>query len=152
MAPSDASAPEPPSPSPARSSEQVPPILAGGRYELVRFLGEGAKKRVHLARDTRLDRDVAIAFVKSEGLDMARVRREAEAMGRLGDHPSIVTVHDVDDEKGQGAIWTTSSPPRTPTAFQSTIPSALRRRSVVRSSTHTRATSCTAISSRATSG
>ncbi len=79
----------------------MPRILAGGRYELVRFLGEGAKKRVHLARDTRLDRDVAIAFVKSEGLDMARVRREAEAMGRLGDHPNIVTVHDVDDERGQ---------------------------------------------------
>ncbi len=79
----------------------MPPVLAGGRYELVRFLGEGAKKRVHLARDTRLDRDVAIAFVKSEGLDMARVRREAEAMGRLGDHPNIVTVHDVDDEKGR---------------------------------------------------
>ena len=32
---------------------------------------------------------------------MARVRREAEAMGRLGDHPNIVTVHDVDDEKGR---------------------------------------------------
>ena len=56
-------------------------FLAGGRYELVRFLGEGAKKRVHLARDTRLDRDVAIAFVKSEGLDMARVRREARNGG-----------------------------------------------------------------------
>jgi class 3 adenylate cyclase/tetratricopeptide (TPR) repeat protein len=67
----------------------------------VRFLGEGAKKRVHLAHDSRLDRDVAIAFVKSEGLDMARVRREAEAMGRLGDHANIVTVHDVADEKGR---------------------------------------------------
>jgi class 3 adenylate cyclase len=76
-------------------------VLAGGRYQLVRFLGEGAKKRVHLARDNRLDRDVAIAFVKNEGLDMVRVRREAEAMGRLGDHPNIVTVHDVDDEKGR---------------------------------------------------
>ncbi len=32
---------------------------------------------------------------------MQRVRREAEAMGRLGDHPNIVTVHDVDDEKGR---------------------------------------------------
>jgi class 3 adenylate cyclase/tetratricopeptide (TPR) repeat protein len=78
-----------------------PDSLAGGRYRLERFLGEGAKKRVHLARDTRLDRDVAIAFVKSEGLDLARVRREAEAMGRLGDHPNIVTVHDVDEQDGR---------------------------------------------------
>ncbi len=78
-----------------------PDSLARGRYRLERFLGEGAKKRVHLARDTRLDRDVAIAFVKSEGLDLARVRREAEAMGRLGDHPNIVTVHDVDEQEGR---------------------------------------------------
>ncbi|MBW2291351.1 MAG: protein kinase, partial [Deltaproteobacteria bacterium] len=86
----------------ASASGDVPPSsLAKGRYRLIRFLGEGAKKRVHLAHDTRLDRDVAIAFVKSEGIDMARVKREAESMGRLGDHPAIVTVHDVDDEDGQ---------------------------------------------------
>ncbi len=85
----------------APADGDAPATLAEGRYQLVRFLGEGAKKRVHLARDTRLDRDVAIAFIKSEGLDLRRVRREAEAMGRLGDHPNIVTVHDVDDEKGR---------------------------------------------------
>jgi hypothetical protein len=69
-----------------------------------RFVGEGAKKRVYRARDTRLDRDVAIALVKAEGLDegaRARVRREAQAMGRLGDHPHIVTVHDISEEDGQ---------------------------------------------------
>jgi len=75
-----------------------PDTLAGGRYQLQRLLGEGAKKRVHLARDTRLDREVAIAFIKSQGLDLVRVRREAEAMGRLGDHANIVTVHDVEEE------------------------------------------------------
>jgi hypothetical protein len=53
---------------------------------------------VHLARDTRLGREVAIALIKSEGLDLVRVRREAEAMGRLGDHPNVVTVHDVAEE------------------------------------------------------
>jgi class 3 adenylate cyclase len=78
--------------------EGAPSTLAGGRYQLLRFIGEGAKKRVHLAKDTRLDRDVAIAFIKSEGLDRVRVRREAEAMGRLGDQRNIVTVYDVDEE------------------------------------------------------
>ena len=91
-------APRRQSDAPARDARREPDQLAGGRYQLQRFLGEGAKKRVHLARDTRLGREVAIAFIKSEGLDLVRVRREAEAMGRLGDHPHIVTVHDVAEE------------------------------------------------------
>lgn len=86
---------------PEKRAREDPDRLAGGRYQLQRFLGEGAKKRVHLARDTRLGREVAIAFIKSEGLDLVRVRREAEAMGRLGDHPNVVTVHDVVEEAGR---------------------------------------------------
>jgi class 3 adenylate cyclase len=72
-----------------------------------RFLGEGGRKRVYLAHDGRLDRDVAIAVIKTEGLDeagLARVRREAQAMGRLGDHPHVVTVFDIGDEDGQPYI------------------------------------------------
>src|SRR3989337_1695073 len=91
-----------PAPSPA-----IPAAFAGGRYQVRRFLGEGGRKRVYLAHDTKLDRDVAIAVIKTEGLDdagLARVRREAQAMGRLGDHPHIVTVFDVGDEVGQPYI------------------------------------------------
>jgi class 3 adenylate cyclase len=68
------------------------------------FLGEGAKKRVYLAHDTRLSRDVAVALIKAEMLDEGgreRVRREAAAMGQLGDHPHAVTVYDVAEENGQ---------------------------------------------------
>ena len=32
-----------------------------------RFLGEGGKKRVYLAQDTLLDREVAFALIKTEG-------------------------------------------------------------------------------------
>jgi serine/threonine protein kinase len=81
----------------------VPSSFASGRYRVERLLGEGAKKRVYLARDTRLDREVAIGVIKQEGLDAegrARVQREARAMGRLGDHPHVVTVHDVVEEDG----------------------------------------------------
>src|SRR5205814_5300290 len=51
-----------------------------------------------------LDRDVAIALVRTGGLDGAartRVRAEAQAMARLGDHPAIVTVHDIGEESGE---------------------------------------------------
>ncbi len=91
-----------PQPSPV-----LPSSFAGGRYVVQRFLGEGGRKRVYLAHDTKLDRDVAIAVIKTEGLDadgLARVRREAEAMGRLGDHPHIVTVYDVLEEQGTPVI------------------------------------------------
>jgi class 3 adenylate cyclase len=87
----------------------APSSVAQGRYRIERFLGEGAKKRVYLAHDSLLDRDVALALLKTEGMDDAglqRVRREAQAMGRLGDHPHTVTVHDVGQEGGQLFIVT----------------------------------------------
>ncbi len=92
-----ASSPSAPQPAPLPSS------FASGRYNVRRLLGEGGKKRVYLAHDTRLDRDVAFALIKTDGLDadgLVRVRREAQAMGRLGDHPHIVTIFDTGDEGG----------------------------------------------------
>ena len=91
-----------PQPSPA-----LPASFASGRYQVKRFLGEGARKRVYLAHDTKLDSDVAIAVIKTEGVDsdsLTRIRREAQAMGRLRDHPHIVTVHDMGDDGGQPYI------------------------------------------------
>jgi class 3 adenylate cyclase len=85
----------------------LPASFAGGRYVVKRYLGEGGRKRVYLAHDEKLDRDVAVAVIKTEGLDeagLARVQREAQAMGRLGDHPNIVTIHDIGDDEGQPYI------------------------------------------------
>jgi class 3 adenylate cyclase len=82
----------------------LPTSFVGGRYRVERFLGEGAKKRVYLARDERLSRQVAFSLIKTGGLDEAgctRVRREAQAMGQLGDHPHIVTVHDIGEADGE---------------------------------------------------
>ena len=84
-----------------------PASFGAGRYQVRRFLGEGGKKRVYLAHDTTLDRDVAFALIKTEGLDEAgrqRVAREAQAMGRLGNHPNVVTVYDIGQEGEQPYI------------------------------------------------
>src|SRR3954453_10802069 len=92
---------------PKTPDESAPKQLAGGRYEVQRFLGEGGRKRVYLAHDTMLDRDVAIGIVKTSGLDedaRVRVTREAQSMARLGDHPHVVTVHDIGEEDGDPYI------------------------------------------------
>ena len=88
-------------PAPVAPTVALPTSFASGRYQVKRFLGEGGKKRVYLAHDTLLDRDVAFALIKADGLDesgRARVLREAQAMGRLGSHPHIVTVFDLGQE------------------------------------------------------
>ncbi len=72
---------------PYPAPDQQPTSFANGRYEVRRFLGEGGKKKVYLAQDTLLDREVAFALIKTEGLDevsRTRITREAQAMGRLG--------------------------------------------------------------------
>jgi tetratricopeptide (TPR) repeat protein len=95
--------PESASPAPALTVPQ-PTSFASGRYKVKKFLGEGGKKKVYLAHDTVLDRDVAFALIKTEKLDNAsrqRVSREAKAMGKLGDHPNIVGIFDMGEEKGQ---------------------------------------------------
>ncbi len=90
---------------PLRSS--IPPSIAAGRYLIQRLLGGGGQKQAYLARDTRLDRDVVIALLRTQQLDpdsVVRLTREAQAMARLGDHPNIVTVYDIGEENGQPYI------------------------------------------------
>ena len=100
-------APASPDNSPPTSSVTVtnqPTSFAGGRYQVKRFLGEGGKKKVYLAHDTTLDREVAFALIKTDGLDetsRTRIQREAQAMGRLGSHSHIVTVFDLGEEQNQ---------------------------------------------------
>jgi len=81
-----------------------PASFVKGRYQVIRFLGEGGKKRVYLCHDTLLDRPVAFALIKMEGLDdtsRARIMREARAMGKLGNHPHIVTLYEIGNEGEQ---------------------------------------------------
>ena len=87
----------------------LPTSFVAGRYHVRRFLGEGGKKKVFLAHDQSLDRNVAFALIKTDGLDETgreRIVREAQAMGRLGAHPHIVTIFEIGDEAGTPYVVT----------------------------------------------
>ena len=75
----------PASSAPPSAATAQPTSFAGGRYEVRRFLGEGGKKKVYLAHDSLLDRDVAFALIKTEGLDDAS--RDAHPARGAGDGP-----------------------------------------------------------------
>jgi len=72
-------------------------------YEIVRKLGAGGMGEVWLARDTKLDREVAIKVLAKEvAADrerLERFRREAKAVAALN-HPNIVTIYSVEEEDG----------------------------------------------------
>jgi serine/threonine protein kinase len=79
----------------------TPRLAAGSRlgaFEILEPLGIGGMGEVYRARDTRLDRCVAIKVLSAE-LEIAprgrqRFEREARAISKLS-HPHICTVHDV---------------------------------------------------------
>ena len=54
---------------PAPATNGLPRAYGNGRYEIIRFLGEGGRKRVYLARDARMQREVAVSAFKSDGAD-----------------------------------------------------------------------------------
>src|SRR5437879_2580292 len=74
-----------------------------GPYEIQSPLGEGGMGEVYRARDTRLDRTVAIkvlrAHLSSDPDLKQRFDREAKAISSLN-HPHICTLHDIGSDNG----------------------------------------------------
>ena len=74
-----------------------------GPYEIVSPLGAGGMGEVYRARDTRLDRSVAIkvlpTHLSSDPEAKQRFDREARAISSLN-HPNICTLHDVGHQGG----------------------------------------------------
>ena len=74
-----------------------------GRYEILREVGRGGMALVYLARQTDLDRYVALkelaAFHASDAAFAQRFLRESRVAGSLS-HPNIVTVHDYFEHDG----------------------------------------------------
>ncbi|ROS75572.1 Stk1 family PASTA domain-containing Ser/Thr kinase [Cellulomonas sp. PhB143] len=88
--------------------DNAPRVLAA-RYEVGELIGRGGMAEVHIGRDTRLGRTVAIKILRSDlARDpsfLARFRREAQSAAALN-HPSIVAVYDTGEDVGtdsQGA-------------------------------------------------
>jgi eukaryotic-like serine/threonine-protein kinase len=75
-----------------------------GPYELVSRIGAGGMGEVFRARDTRLDRSVAIKVLPAElardGQLRLRFEREARTISQLN-HPHICTLYDVGREEGR---------------------------------------------------
>jgi serine/threonine-protein kinase len=75
-----------------------------GPYEIVREIGRGGMGVVYLARDSRLDRRVAIKSLPGDMAHdaerLARLRREAKLLASLS-HPNIATVHSLEEAEGK---------------------------------------------------
>jgi serine/threonine protein kinase len=74
-----------------------------GPYEIQSQLGAGGMGEVYRARDTRLDRDVAIKVLltnlSSDPSLKQRLEHEAKAVSKLS-HPHICTLHDIGQQDG----------------------------------------------------
>jgi len=79
----------------------------GERYEIVKSIGEGGMANVYLAKDTILERKVAIKVLRgdlsSDDKFIRRFQREALSVSNLS-HQNIVEVYDVGEEDGQHYI------------------------------------------------
>jgi hypothetical protein len=82
------------------------PLTSGtrlGPYQIVAPLGTGGMGEVYRARDTRLDRDVAVKTLPAELAGdperLARFESEARAIAALS-HPNLLAIHDIGNEEG----------------------------------------------------
>ncbi|MDA1051276.1 MAG: protein kinase [Planctomycetota bacterium] len=93
---------QPGKPAPAKDAAPVPDQI--GRFEIQRVLGQGGFCAVYLARDTQLDRLVALKVPRGENFSTAaelnEFIEEARTAAQLN-HPGIVTVHDVGQDAEQ---------------------------------------------------
>ncbi|WP_209066971.1 Stk1 family PASTA domain-containing Ser/Thr kinase [Arthrobacter pigmenti] len=79
--------------------------VLNGRYEVGELIGRGGMADVHLGRDIRLGRSVAIKVLRQDlardPLFQSRFRREAQAVAALN-HSTIVSVYDTGEEEVEG--------------------------------------------------
>ena len=78
-----------------------------GPYQVIAKIGEGGMGEVYRARDTKLDRDVALKVLPSAFTDdpdrLARFEREAKVLASLN-HPNIGHIYGLEEAEGQKAL------------------------------------------------
>lgn len=88
----------------ASSASGLSPGTRLGHYETLELIGEGGMGQVYRARDTKLQRDVALKILPSDTAAdperRQRFEREARAVAALN-HPNIVTIHSVEEVDGR---------------------------------------------------
>ena len=78
-----------------------------GVYQITAPIGEGGMGQVYRARDTKLDRDVAIKVLPEafahDADRLARFTREAKTLASLN-HPNIAAIHGLEESGGITAL------------------------------------------------
>ena len=77
--------------------------MLSGRYEVLKRVGSGGMADVYMAKDHKLNRNVAVKVLKTEYVEdekfLKKFETEAQAVARLS-HPNIVNIYDVGIEDG----------------------------------------------------
>src|SRR5207244_11254852 len=78
-----------------------------GPYEILSAIGAGGMGEVYRARDTQLNRDVAIKILpnafSADADRVARFQREAQVLASLN-HPNIAHIHGLEEADGVRAV------------------------------------------------
>lgn len=81
--------------------------ILGGRFRVIRSLGQGGMGEIVLAEDVKLGRKVAVKSISAgalcDGESKARFLREAQAASRL-DHANICTIYEIAEQDGREHI------------------------------------------------
>lgn len=82
-------------------------MMIANRYELITSIGKGGMAQVYKAKDTILNRIVAIKILRqdlsNDAMTLVRFSREASAASRLS-HPNVVDIYDVGEFDGMHYI------------------------------------------------
>ena len=77
------------------------------RYEILSLIGQGGMADVYMAKDTILNRVVAIKILREklseDAMTLVRFQREASAASRIS-HPNVVDIYDVGEYNGMHYI------------------------------------------------
>ena len=100
-----------------------------GPYEILSAIGAGGMGEVYKARDTKLDRDVAIKILPeafaADAERVARFQREAKTLAALN-HPNIAQIFGLERDVHALAMELVVTPRSSPSVYRPRMPRAIR--------------------------